>query len=130
MQEESQPGLEDGVGRDLIPLPEATAVAYGIISNRPQRLVDPRALEENRGLIALALSALAPFYALREGGAPVLLSSDEIEKKIFFAASKGLRYRTGAPDIDRVYIKRGDFIRAVENLKTTRPGFEQPQTRN
>jgi hypothetical protein len=129
VQEESQPGLEDS-GRDLIPLPVATAVAYGIISNRPQRLADPRGLEESRSVIALALSALAPFYVLREGGAPVPLSSDEIERKIFFAASKGLRYRSGAPDIDRVYIKRGDFLRAVENLKTARPGFEQPPARN
>ena len=67
---------------------------------------------------------------LREGGAPVLLSSGEIEEKIFFPTSRGLRYRTRAPDIDRIYIKRGDFIRAVENLRTARPGFEPPRARS
>ena len=112
--------------RELIPLPEATAVAYDIISNRPPRVTSPRDLEETRELIALALSALAPLYVLREGGAPVPMSTDEIEERIFFATSHGLRDRTKAPNIDGVYIKRGDFIRAVENLKTANSSFERP----
>jgi len=119
--------LENDPDRELIPLPEATAVAYDLISNRAPRVAAPSDLEETRALIALALSALAPLYALREGGAPVPLSAAEIEEKICFANSQGLRCRTRAPDIERIYIKRGDFVRAVENLKTARSSIEQPR---
>jgi hypothetical protein len=120
-----QSGLMDPADGELIPLPEATAVAYDLISNRVPRVADPSGLEEARGVIALALSALAPFYVLREGAAPLLLSADEVEKKIGVATARGPRYRIRAPDIDRIYIKRGDFIRAVENLKMA--GAQSPR---
>jgi hypothetical protein len=119
-----QQSLESDSDRELIPLPEATAVAYDLISNRQQPVRDPGDLEETRGLIALALSALAPLYVLREGGAPVPLSTGEIEEKICITASQRQRY--GTRDIDRIYIRRGDFIRAVENLQTARSSFERP----
>ena len=111
------PGRKSKLNGQLIPLTEATAVAYDVILRPAPLLPDSRDLEESRGLVALALSALATIYALRDGGEAVPLTPAEIEEQLFFPTAHGMRDRTKAPNLAELYMRRDDLIRAVENLK-------------
>jgi len=111
------PSRKSKLNGQMIPLTEATTVAYDIILRRAPLLHDSRDLEESRGLVALALSALATIYAVGDGGEAVPLSPAEIEEQLFFPTAQGMRDRTKAPNLAELYMRRDDLIRAVENLK-------------
>src|SRR5882672_11567043 len=87
------PSRKSKLNGQMIPLTEATTVAYDIILRRAPLLHDSRDLEESRGLVALALSALATIYAVGDGGEAVPLSPAEIEEQLFFPTAQGMRDR-------------------------------------
>jgi hypothetical protein len=98
--------------RELVPLPEAAAVAYHIITERPVPLKDPGALQEIRDLVAIALSTVAPVLR-QENGSAVPVSSTEINTR-------------GAPArMDDLVIRRLDLLRAVESLKQAHIAFDR-----
>lgn len=100
--------------RELVPLSEAAAVAYHIITERPVALRDPAALREARGLVAIALSTVAPLLRQENGGA-VPLSSPELKQRLF---TPGV-----SPDLDGLCIRRLDLLRAIESLREAHQAF-------
>jgi hypothetical protein len=102
--------------RELVPLAEATAVAYHIVTERPVPLKDPNALDEVRGLVAVALSTVAPILK-RENGAAAPLNSPEVNQRLFV--------RGGTADLENLYIRRVDLLRAVEVLKEAHVAFDR-----
>jgi hypothetical protein len=102
--------------RELVPLAEATAVAWHIITERPDPLRDPRQLEETRGLVAIALSTVAPVLK-RENGSAVPLTVPEVNERLFV--------RGQAPRLDDLFMRRVDLLRAVELLKEAHIAFDR-----
>jgi hypothetical protein len=108
--------------RELVPLSEATAVAYHIITENPESLRDPRDLNEVRGLVAIALSTVVTILK-RENGEALPLSSTQIDEQLFFPTSHSPRDRRAAPDLSRLFVRRGDLVRAIETLKEVHVSF-------
>lgn len=100
--------------RELVPLTEAAAVAYHIITERPVPLKDPQALREVRDLVAIALTSVAPVLR-QEDGAAVPLSSAEVNERLFGRP----------PRLDGLYMRRLDLLRAVESLKQAHGAFDR-----
>jgi hypothetical protein len=108
--------------RELVPLAEASAVAYHVITERPESLRDPRDLDEVRGLVAIALSTAATILRMVNGTA-LPLTSGQIDEQLFSPISHSLRDRRAAPDLSDLYVRRGDLIRAIETLKQAHTSF-------
>src|SRR4051812_48420325 len=72
--------------RELVPLAEAAAVAYHIITENPPPLRNPRDLDEVRCLVAIALSTVAPIVSWKNGSTQTVTSA-EIEAKLFASLS-------------------------------------------
>jgi hypothetical protein len=108
--------------RELVPLSEASAVAYHVITEKPESLRDARDLDEVRGLVAIALSTEASILTM-EDGSVLPLSGAQIEERLFFPARDSLRDRRVAPDLSQLYVRRGDLIRAIETLKEAHISF-------
>jgi hypothetical protein len=108
--------------QELVPLAEAAAVAYHVVTKKPRSLRDPLELEEVRGLVAIALSSVAPVLCF-ENGKRVPLSAAQIEERLFSRASSRPRSRGGAPDLSGLFMRRGDMIRAIETLKEAHASF-------
>jgi hypothetical protein len=108
--------------RELVPLSEAAAVAYHVITEKPESLADARELGDVRGLVAIALSTVSPILKVDDGEARPL-SSAQIEERLFFPAAQGLRDRRSVPDFSALYIRRGDLVRAIETLKQAHISF-------
>lgn len=104
--------------RELVPLAEAAAVAYHIITERPVPLKDPRVLEEVRGLVAIALTTVAPVLR-QEDGAAVPLSTSEVNDRLFVTGR--------AARLDDLCMRRVDLLRAVESLKQAHIAFDRSQ---
>lgn len=102
--------------RELVPLAEAAAVAYHIITEKPEPLRDPRQLDEVRGLVAVALSSVATVLK-RENGSVVPMSSPEVNERLFV--------RGGPPDLEGLFMRRVDLLRAVEMLKQAHMAFDR-----
>lgn len=102
--------------RELVPLAEAAAAAWHIITERPAPLKDPHALEEARGLVAVALSSVAPVLK-GDSGAAVPLTGPEVSERLFV--------RNGAADLDGLYMRRVDLLRAVELLREAHIAFDR-----
>lgn len=100
--------------RELVPLTEAAAVAYHIIAERPVPL-DRDALEEVRGLVAIALSRVPPVLR-QDDGAAAPLSSAEINERLF---TRGRPAQLGD-----LCMRRLDLLRAVESLKEAHFAFD------
>ena len=81
--------------RELVPLSEATAVTYHIITEKPEALRDPRDLDDVRGLVAIALSTVATILK-RENGEAHPLGSAQIEERLFSPLSRSRDRRTAA----------------------------------
>ncbi len=101
---------------ELVPLTEATAVAWHIITERPESMRDPRQLDETRSLVAIALSTVAPVLR-RENGVAVPLSAPEVNERLFV--------RGQAPRFDDLCMRRVDLLRAVELLKEAHVAFDR-----
>ena len=108
--------------RELVPLSEATAVAYHIITEKPEALRDPRDLDDVRGLVAIALSTVATILK-RENGEALPLSSAQIDERLFFPSFCSPRDRRTAPDLTQLFVRRGDLVRAIETLKEAHASF-------
>lgn len=104
--------------RELVPLSEAAAVAYHIITDHPVPLKDPRALEEVRERVAIALTTVAPVLR-RDNGAAVPLSAAE--------ASERLLAGGGRANLDDLCMRRVDLLRAVEALKEAHLALDRSQ---
>jgi hypothetical protein len=102
--------------RELVPLAEATAIAYHVITERPIPLREPQRLTELRGLVAIALSSVG-MVLKQEDGALSPLSSAEINERLF------VRGRT--PDLEGLYMRRAELVRAVEVLKEAHFAFDR-----
>jgi hypothetical protein len=102
--------------RELVPLHEAAAVAYHIITERPVPLKDPHALEEVRGLVAIALSTVAPVLQQVDGSAAPL-SAAEIDERLFTRGRPAL--------LDGLCMRRVDLLRAVETLREAHVAFDR-----
>ena len=107
--------------RELVPLSEATAVAYHIITEKPEALRDPRDLDDVRGLVAIALSTVATILK-RENGEAEPLGSAQIEERLFSPLSRSRDRRTPA-DLTQLFVRRGDLVRAIEALKEAHASF-------
>jgi hypothetical protein len=107
--------------RELVPLSEATAVVYHIITEKPAPLRDARDLDDVRGLVAIALSTVATILK-RENGEALPLSSAQIDERLF-PASDLPRDRRAAPDLSQLFVRRGDLVRAIETLKEVHVSF-------
>jgi hypothetical protein len=107
--------------RELVPLSEATAVTYHIITEKPEALRDPRDLDDVRGLVAIALSTVATILK-RENGDAHPLSSAQIEERLFSSLSSPRDRRT-APDLTQLFVRRGDLVHAIELLKEAHASF-------
>jgi hypothetical protein len=107
--------------RELVPLSEATAVTYHIITEKPEALRDPRDLDDVRGLVAIALSTVATILK-RENGDAHPLSSAQIEERLFSSLSSPRDRRT-APDLAQLFVRRGDLVHAIELLKEAHASF-------
>ena len=107
--------------RELVPLSEATAVTYHIITEKPEALRDPRDLDDVRGLVAIALSTVATILK-RENGEAHPLSSAQIEERLFASLSSPRDRRT-APDLTQLFVRRGDLVHAIELLKEAHASF-------
>ena len=107
--------------RELVPLSEATAVTYHIITEKPEALRDPRDLDDVRGLVAIALSTVATILK-RENGDAHPLSSAQIEERLFASLSSPRDRRT-APDLTQLFVRRGDLVHAIELLKEAHASF-------
>jgi hypothetical protein len=103
--------------RELVPLAEATAVAWHIITERPEPLRDSRQLEEMRSLVAIALSTVAPVLK-RENGSAVPLSIPEVNERLFVRGGQ-------PPQLDDLVMRRVDLLRAVELLKEAHIAFDR-----
>jgi hypothetical protein len=108
--------------RELVPLSEATAVAYHIITEKPEALKDPRELEDVRGLVAIALSTVTTIFR-RENGEALPLSSAQIDEQLFLPISHLHHERRPAPDLTQLFVRRGDLVRAIETLKDVHVSF-------
>jgi hypothetical protein len=108
--------------RELVPLAEATAVAYHIITEKPDPLTDAAELDEVRGLVAIALSTVAPIQILADEKA-MALSPQQVEEYLFSPVSRGLRDRRAGLDFSALFIRRSDLIRAIETLKQAHATF-------
>jgi hypothetical protein len=108
--------------RELVPLAEASAVAYHIITEKPESLRDARDLDEVRGLVAIALSTVANILKIEDGVA-LPLSSGQIDESLFFPASDSLRDRRAPPDLSKLFMRRGDLVHAIETLKEAHVSF-------
>jgi hypothetical protein len=102
---------------ELVPLPEATAVAWHVITERAEPLRAPQELAQTRALVAIALASVVPVLKQREGGAPVPLSMREVNERLFVRGS--------APILDDLYIRRGDLVHAIEVLKEAHIAFDR-----
>jgi hypothetical protein len=107
--------------RELVPLSEATAVTYHIITEKPEALRDPRDLDDVRGLVAIALSTVATILK-RENGEAHPLGSAQIEERLFASLSSPRDRRT-APDLTQLFVRRGDLVHAIELLKEAHASF-------
>ena len=107
--QDSRPKIE--LYQELVPLAEAAAAAWHVVSDRPEPLRDPRQLEEARGRMAIALSSVAPVLR-KENGALQRLAGDEIDARLFA--------RGASPGLEGLFIRRVDLLRAVESLKDAR----------
>jgi hypothetical protein len=108
--------------RELVPLAEAAAVAYHIISDNPRSLRNPRELCEVRCLVAIALSSAAPIVHGQDGAVRPM-SAAEVEQHLFAPLSQRQPERSPPPDFAGLYIRRGDLVRAVEVLKRAHKSF-------
>jgi hypothetical protein len=121
-EERSKIGLKGmELHRELVPLSEATAVAYHIITERPEALRDPRDLEDVRGLVAIALSTVATILK-RDNGEAHPLDSAQVEERLFSPLSRSREVRT-PPDLTQLFVRRGDLVRAIEALKEAHASF-------
>jgi hypothetical protein len=102
--------------RELVPLSEAAAVAYHIITDRPPPLRDPEALREVRALVAIALATVAPLLRQANGSA-VPLSSRELKERLFVPGI--------SPELEGLCVRRLDLLRAVESLKAAHAAFDR-----
>ena len=100
--------------RGLVPLAEATAVAYHIITDKPAPLREPSRLAEVRGLVAIALSSVGTVLK-QEGGSAVPLSAAEVNERLFV--------RGANPDLEGLCMRRGELLRAVELLEEAHGAF-------
>ena len=103
--------------RELVPLAEATAVAYHIITDKPEPLRDPQRLQEVRGLVALALSSVGTVLKQVDGSA-VPLASPEIRERLFVTGGR-------APDLEGLCMRRVDLVRAIEILRDAHVAFDR-----
>jgi hypothetical protein len=107
--------------RELVPLSEATAVTYHIVTQKPEALRDARDLDDVRGLVAIALSTVATILKL-ENGEPQPLGSAQIAEQLFSGVS-GQGDRRIAPDLSQLFVRRGDLVQAIELLKEAHASF-------
>ena len=103
--------------RELVPLAEAAAAAYHIITEKPERLRDRSELDEVRGLVAIALSTVGTIVKEEDGG-PVPVGVKEIQERLFV--------RNGAqPRLDGLFMRRIELLRAVELLREAHFAFDR-----
>jgi hypothetical protein len=102
--------------RELVPLAEAAAVAYQVITEKPVPLRDPHQLAEMRGLVAIALSSVGRVLK-QEDGAAVPLSSAEISQRLFVRGAQS--------NLDGLCMSRVELLRAIEVLKEAHIVFDQ-----
>jgi hypothetical protein len=107
--------------RELVPLSEATAVAYHIITEKPEALRNPQDLDDVRGLVAIALSTVTTILK-RDKGEAQPLDSAQVEERLFSPLSRSRELRT-APDLRHLFVRRGDLVRAIEALKEAHASF-------
>lgn len=100
--------------RELVPLGEAAAVAYHVVTDRPLPLKDPRMLDEVRSRVAIALASLAPVLR-RDRELLRRMSAKEVDERLFAPE--------GARRIDDLCMRRCDLVRAVESLKQAHIAF-------
>ena len=108
--------------RELVPLAEATAVAYHVITEKPEPLKDPRDLEEVRSLVAIALSAVGTILHL-DNGRPAPLGAAQIEERLFVRGSASDRNPRTRADFSGLFMRRESLITAIETLKQAHIGF-------
>lgn len=101
--------------RELVPLAEAAAVAYHVITDKPPPLRDSEALREVRSRVAIALANVAPLLR-QENGSAVPLSSREIRERLLDPGAK--------PDLEGLCVRRLDLLSAVESLKAAHAAFD------
>jgi hypothetical protein len=103
--------------RELVPLAEAAAVAYHVITEKPERLREPHHLAEVRSLVAVALSSVGTILR-QENGSVVPLASREIRERLFVP-----RGRT--PDLSDLCMRRVELLHAIELLKAAHVAFDR-----
>jgi hypothetical protein len=102
--------------RELVPLAEAAAVAYQVITDKPVPLRDPQQLAEMRGLVAIALSSVGRVLK-QEDGAAVPLTLAEISQRLFVRGAQS--------NLDGLCMSRAELLRAIEVLKEAHIAFDQ-----
>ena len=110
--------------RELVPLAEAAAVAYHIITENPSPLRDPRELDEVRCLVAIALSTVAPIL---KNGTTEPIGPAQIREQLFAPLSNRPAGQDASTQFTGLHIRRGDLIRAVEALKDAHISFGRAQ---
>lgn len=100
--------VKAGLHLELVGLVEAAAIAYHVLGERPLSLRDPAELAEVRVLIVRAIAAVA--MILRpEGGDFAPLSAAEVNARLYVSAAHA--------ELEELYIRRGDLLRAIEALR-------------
>jgi hypothetical protein len=108
------------IHRELVPLVEAAAATYHIITEKPGAPRDSLELEEVRGRVAIALSSVAPILKQVGDGAVAPLPAAEAEERLFARGSR--------PRLDGLYVRRVDLLHAVELLKEARVAFDRGES--
>ncbi len=125
MSEKTKPGKPFvELHRELVPLAEAAAAAYHVITQQPQPLRDPADLEEVRALVAVALATVAPILR-QDNGSAVPLSGAEIHDALYRSVAPS---RAAAVDYSALFIRRGDLLKAIEVLKDAHASFGRSDT--
>jgi hypothetical protein len=113
---------------ELVSLHEATAVAFHLVAERVPGKMSAGELVKIRSQVALALSAVATILATDEAGIARPIPAAELEERLFRPLWKPAHQRADdGVDLSALYIRRGDLVRAIEQLKGARSSFLDPK---
>jgi hypothetical protein len=110
----------------LVPLTQAVGVVYQAIGG--MRPGNPDELDELRGLLAIALSTVAPVLSLREG-VPLPLSARELQETLYVPVARTPGSLSSPPDLAVLYVRAGALARAAESLGRARIPFARAVSR-
>lgn len=125
-QETRQTARQSALDDEMVALAVAASVTYFHLTDVSKQVNHDAGLVEMFGMVAVALSQVAPIYrSARDGSPAARLSPQEVDSMLFKPLGEGGE----TPSLDDFCIRRGDLRHALVTLREAKHLFGRPLVR-